>query len=81
MDALTCPRCLGPLDDELLEEPEEMRGPSYVDENDTLVCMDCRLDEAARMAAKARNIPLEEWPILDGPHDYILTFELDPDKR
>jgi hypothetical protein len=68
-------------DPQLAEDGYDTIGPSLIDPAGTPVCMDCRSDEAQRIAAGARDIPAAEWPIREGAHDYLASFELDPDRH
>ena len=81
MTEVTCPRCGGALvDPDIIDDEAQLVGTSYITEGDeTLLCAECRMDELHRHTKDARYIPPSEWPMRDGAHDYLLTYELDPD--
>lgn len=67
-----CPRCSGPLVVDLHDEPGVS---AFTGDLDTEVCMSCCADEAVRFAYANEVVPQHEWPIREGAHDHLHTYD------
>lgn len=76
MASFNCPRCEGFIPS--LARAGEYPGATSRADNETEICSACGADEALRIELSNELVPMHDWPIMNGAHEFATSAEVNP---